>query len=299
MKLPDGLTGERAFPEVGAEECSKTCPLDCEEHKWHCVYWLRLAPEVAYSENYYDYASTVNNADVYTDGYVGVSRRLEGRYSQHKNEATKKGYAPLKELIEWYGDSIQLLILAEQLSKTEAYELETFYRPYLNLGWNKAEGGLRNEGDYLNSDKANSKRLQTFKRKGKLVYICNIKLNKNKKIEEDKVDVYLKANPDWRRGALRTSSHKIYYKHLCFERCDKRYMTANILKKHLLDNKAEHCENPLACCLDFKPIDVLVDDILTELEQNRLHTAIELHALQKQRGYILGKANKKLDTEIG
>ena len=76
-------------------------------------------------------------------------------------------------------------------------------------------------------------------------------------------------------------------------------MTANILKKHLLDNKAEHCENPLACCLDFKPIDVLVDDILTELEQNRLHTAIELHALQKQRGYILGKANKKLDTEIG
>ena len=189
----DILSGERDFPEIG-NECLETCPPDCEEHKWYCVYWLRLAPEVAYSDYYYDYAlrSIVNNADVYTDGYVGVSRRLEGRYKEHRYRDTRYNRALLKELIEWYGDNIQLLILEEGLSKTKAYEVEGFYRPYPNIGWNKAKGG----------------RVPTIageaRRKLKYRHVHQPSTGKQTTVPLAKLESFLEENPTWIKGSLQT-----------------------------------------------------------------------------------------------
>ena len=260
MKLPDVLTGERAFPEVGAEKCSKTCPLDCEEHKWHCVYWLRLAPEVAYSENYYDYASTVNNADVYTDGYVGVSRRLEGRYKEHRYEDTKENCALLKELIEWYGDAIQLVILHEGLSQTEAYKLEAHYRPYAYIGWNYNSGGM-----------VPPIQMRIAKQ---LKYVCNPtkQLVAQKPLSE--LDSFLENNPDWRVGKLKTSP-AVIMRQLCFDfnlKTDKlMFLSAHELQQKLLQKKSTVCTRPLACCLDFIPIDDLAQGCIKYLVTARKH----------------------------
>ena len=71
----DILSGERDFPEIGAEECLETCPPNCDEHKWYCVYWIRLKPqEVLYSDTYYDYNEldiTIVWSDSITNAYKG------------------------------------------------------------------------------------------------------------------------------------------------------------------------------------------------------------------------------------
>ena len=190
----DILSGERDFPEIG-NECLETCPPDCEEHKWYCVYWIRLAPEVEYSDNYYDYASTVNNAEVYTDGYVGVSRRLEGRYKEHRYVDTGDNQALLKELFEWYGDDIQLLILEEGISKTEAYEVETYYRPYPNIGWNKAEGG--NCPPSLTEE--TQQKAHKWMKEG-VKWVWDTKDNTLRRIPINDVQKYLQANPSFSIG---------------------------------------------------------------------------------------------------
>ena len=260
----DILSGERDFPEIG-NECLETCPPDCEEeeHKWHCVYWLRLAPEVAYSDYYYDYAlrSIVNNADVYTDGYVGVSRRLEGRYKEHKYEDTYERNAPFKELIEWYGDSIQLLILEEGLSKTKAYEVETSYRPYSNIGWNKAKGG--DAPDIL------------AKQALQLRSVCNPTKQLTKRIPLTELDSFLENNPDWREKGLKKSPIVIIRHSLCFDlnlHTNKLlFLSAHELQQELLQKKSTVCTRPLACCLNFIPIDDLVQGWLNYLETQRKH----------------------------
>jgi len=256
----DILSGERDFPEIG-NECLETCPPDCEEeeHKWHCVYWLRLAPEVEYSDYYYDYAlrSIVNNADVYTDGYVGVSRRLEGRYKEHRYKDTRENCALLKELIEWYGDNIQLLILEEGLSETKAYEVEKSYRPYPNIGWNISSGG--NHG---NSTVEGQKKATETIRKLKPRFVCQPSTGKQARIPLTELEDFFEENPTWRRGMMCTTPRYIYTYKLCFSKPKQTYRTPEQLETYLTTQQETVCENPSACCLSYIPIQDLAEGVI-------------------------------------
>ena len=272
----DILSGERDFPEIG-NECLETCPPDCEEeeHKWHCVYWLRLAPEVEYSDNYYDYASTVNNADVYTDGYVGVSRRLEGRYKEHRYEDTRDNHALLKELFEWYGDDIQLIILEEGLSETKAYEVEKSYRPSPTIGWNIGSGG--NHG--MPTVEGQKKATETI-RKLKPKYVCQPSTGKQAKIPLTELEDFFEKNPTWRIGKMCTASAYIYKKKLCFAKPKLYHWTPEQLETYLTTQQETVCENPSACCLSYIPIkdlaEVTIQDILnTRLRRSGIKTLEE------------------------
>ena len=257
----DILSGERDFPEIG-NECLETCPPNCDEHKWHCVYWIRLAPEVAYSDTYYDYADGVNNADVYTDGYVGVSRRLECRYREHRYEDTKDNHALLKELFEWYGDGIQLLILEEGLSRTKAYEVEGFYRPYPNIGWNKATGGKR-----VSPTVEGRKKTTETNRKRKPKYVCQPSTGKQAKIPLAELEDFFEENPTWRIGKMCTAPVGIYTYKLCFSKPKKSHWTSEQLETYLTTQQETVCENPSACCLSYIPIQDLAEGV-TQLYLN-------------------------------
>lgn len=259
----DILSGERDFPEIG-NECLETCPPNCDEHKWHCVYWIRLAPEVAYSDTYYDYEDGVNNADVYTDGYVGVSRRLKGRYKEHRYDDTKENCALLKELFEWYGDDIQLLILEEGLSETKAYEVEKSYRPYTNIAWN-----MHNGGNHVSPTVEGQKKATETIRKLKPKFVCQPSTGKQAKIPLTELEDFFEENPTWRISKMCTDPLYIYKHKLCFSKPKLYYWTPEQLETYLTTQQETVCENPSACCLSYIPIQDLAEGVIQERTRTR------------------------------
>lgn len=72
-----------------------------------------------------------------TEGYIGITKQtLHKRFEDHKNNHKNKH---LKNRCRQSNTFI--LPLAENLSKSEAQELELKYRPKENIGWNIAKGG--------------------------------------------------------------------------------------------------------------------------------------------------------------
>ena len=70
-----------------------------------------------------------NHTDPLTEGYIGITRKLDQRIQRHKTEA------------DWYRDDLEMHILYSGLSKEKAEELENKYRPTTMIGWNIIEGG--------------------------------------------------------------------------------------------------------------------------------------------------------------
>ena len=91
----------------------------------HCVYWYHLE----------------THTDLFSEGYVGVTNDMTRRHNEHmrnSNNLVNHFYNAIKH----YGkDTIKCTILHDNLSAQEAYELEYFYRPEPNIGWNYAIGG--------------------------------------------------------------------------------------------------------------------------------------------------------------
>ena len=291
----DILSGERDFPEIGAEECLETCPPNCDEHKWYCVYWIRLKPqEVLYSDTYYDYKDGVNNADVYTDGYVGVSRRLEGRYKEHRYNDTKENCALLKELFEWYGDDIQLLILEEGLSDTKAYEVEKSYRPYTNIAGNKANGG-----NHVSPTVEGQKKTKETIRKLKPKFVCQPSTGKQAKIPLTELEDFFEENPTWRIGMMCKTPTHIYRRKLCFSKPKQSHWTPEQLETYLTTQQETVCENPSACCLSYIPIQDLAEGVIQLNLNDRLRkSGIKTLEESKRRMIANGLAKTPPDNTL-
>ena len=71
------------------------------------------------------------------EGYVGISKRPEARFNQHKNSDQN---IHLKRAIAKY-DDIELVILVKS-TKQYIRELELSLRPDENIGWNRQRGGM-------------------------------------------------------------------------------------------------------------------------------------------------------------
>lgn len=75
--------------------------------------------------------------DPSSEGYIGITRQtLQKRFEDHKNNHKNKH---LKNRCRQSDTTI--LPLVENLTKDEARELESKYRPKENIGWNIAKGG--------------------------------------------------------------------------------------------------------------------------------------------------------------
>lgn len=89
----------------------------------YCVYWIRK----------------IGDLDVYTQGYVGITKDFTERMRAHKKNKKK---SPLRDAIRAYGwNNLKVTILHNDLSLEEALQLEREYRPSQNIGWNLQQGG--------------------------------------------------------------------------------------------------------------------------------------------------------------
>lgn len=87
------------------------------------VYWYHLA----------------EHADVYTQGYVGVTTNLSYRDAAHKRYPT--GSIILRNAFAKYGEENIIKDILKTTSITEAYQYEKHLRPTKEIGWNIAIGG--------------------------------------------------------------------------------------------------------------------------------------------------------------
>lgn len=81
--------------------------------------------------------------DIFSQGYVGVSKNHEVRWKQHKSKINKKVHdnAHFAAAVEKYGwDALvkEVVVFAE---KDYCYEIENKLRPKEQTGWNIAPGG--------------------------------------------------------------------------------------------------------------------------------------------------------------
>lgn len=92
------------------------------------VYWYRLKEQT----------------DCKTEGYIGITKNLVKRHQAHMWCAKKKTTnTHFINVIRKYGENNLIMdILHTCEDKEEARLLEEAYRPYKNIGWNMAAGGI-------------------------------------------------------------------------------------------------------------------------------------------------------------
>lgn len=89
--------------------------------KQMCVYWVHLP-----------------DSNIKTDGYVGVSKDVKARWRKHKN--ANSGSLHFKNAINKYGaDLIWDIIFTG--TEEGCLQLEEYFRPSTDIGWNMKEGG--------------------------------------------------------------------------------------------------------------------------------------------------------------
>ncbi len=72
-------------------------------------------------------------------GYVGVTNRPLKRFEEHQ----KSRYNPyLRRALQKHKDNVQFVVIGVFDSREEAHWLEFTLRPFKNIGWNIAVGGL-------------------------------------------------------------------------------------------------------------------------------------------------------------
>jgi group I intron endonuclease len=73
-------------------------------------------------------------------GYVGITKNLELRFSQHKWNR-KQSNAHLRNALKKYGDKVKFLVIAQNVTLEVAKKIELLLRPWPNIGWNICRGG--------------------------------------------------------------------------------------------------------------------------------------------------------------
>jgi len=87
------------------------------------VYWIRRS----------------EHEDIYSQGYVGITRDFENRIKAHKKNRRK---TPLTDAIKRYGFNNLIINIVEKAESLKyALEVEEKYRPEQNIGWNLQKGG--------------------------------------------------------------------------------------------------------------------------------------------------------------
>jgi len=274
----DILSGEKDLPAVD-KACTKDCSEDCSKHNLYCVYWITVTPStprisklkyaLASDINsrvrqkwYYPSGTTKNKFDVFTDGYVGVTKNFKQRMKHHKTRLANK--APLHSLIKLYGKDIRFYILHDNLTKSEALNLENFYRPKRRIGWNIAKGGM-----VVPKFKTNKP-----KKLGKKVFVCNMETKIDKMILVEELETFLRDNPTWRKGGYSNNPAVIYRRKKCFENIPYlggHYITAEELKQYCIEQRKLNCTRPTACCLDYMPLDDFANGYINSLQKHRRH----------------------------
>lgn len=94
-----------------------------EEGYTYTVYWIRLE----------------NHKNIFTEGYVGITKDLKMRMKAHKKSKKKTHLFYAKNKYGW--NNLIKDIIYKNLSKEEALLLEAFYRNNVNIGWNSQRGG--------------------------------------------------------------------------------------------------------------------------------------------------------------
>lgn len=85
-----------------------------------------------------------DDTDVFTQGYVGVTRRLiDIRFKEHcaKFYNNYNQYNPLHLAFTKHGVENIVLTRLCVCTEKQAYELEKIFRPFEYMGWNTAQGG--------------------------------------------------------------------------------------------------------------------------------------------------------------
>jgi predicted GIY-YIG superfamily endonuclease len=73
-------------------------------------------------------------------GYVGITKNLELRFSQH-GWNRKQSNAHLRNALKKYGDKVKFLVIAQNVTFEVAKQIELLLRPWPNIGWNICKGG--------------------------------------------------------------------------------------------------------------------------------------------------------------
>lgn len=96
----------------------------CQMSNRATIYWIHL-PE---------------HTNIFTEGYIGVSKNYKHRFLQHKRNKSKRHENPhLMYALKKY-DNITVSPLLE--GETDyCYEIEEKLRPNIKIGWNLAKGG--------------------------------------------------------------------------------------------------------------------------------------------------------------
>lgn len=93
-----------------------------------------------------------SHTDINTEGYVGVSSRVEERFKQHIHAINQNSHN--LELIECWRESpneISFDVVFEG-DEDQCYVKEKELRPKSFIGWNKVPGGKRGDLEYFHSE---------------------------------------------------------------------------------------------------------------------------------------------------
>ena len=297
-KYTDILSGEKDLPEVG-KACTKDCSEDCNKHDLYCVYWITVTPSTPRISKlkywwgsdvetrrvfniYYPSGTTKNKFDIFTDGYIGITKNFKRRMKSHTTN-TSIDSAPISALIRLHDKDIRFYVLSENLTKAQALNLEKFYRPNRRIGWNIAKGG---GVKYEQSLKPKNKKVER-------TWVSDMTTGKSKLVPVKYIDTFLEDNLTWRMGMHLTHPMHIYKNKRCFPALQQRqghYTTAEELKQYCIEQRKLNCTRPTACCLDYIPLDDLANGYIKSLQERRRHDSQE--ALTKAKK-LLAKQNFK------
>lgn len=96
------------------------------------IYWYKL-PE---------------HTDIMTQGYVGITNNITRRKQEHKRNSTKANTHFYKAICKYGYDNLEFNTINTGLTLKEASELEAYYRPNSQIGWNESIGGITNIGTH-------------------------------------------------------------------------------------------------------------------------------------------------------
>ncbi len=144
--------------------------------------------------NYVYWYKLPNHKDINKDGYVGVTNNLNRRHLEHMGNSNNL-QDHFQNAINKYGkDNIEKIIVFSG-TREESYDIESFYRPEKNIGWNFSKGGDDTIGERRKTPismyhKDSYPILQTFKSSTEASRVLNISIGRVSQAKHRKREVY-------------------------------------------------------------------------------------------------------------
>ena len=189
-----------------------------------------------------------DHTDMFTQGYIGVSKNIKKRWRDHKNRAHN---LHLSRAIKKYGWDV--LIKKVVLVADEAYCLmiESQLREKDQIGWNMVKGGGMPPSTPWNKGKPMDKNLlKRMKANGFGFDKGNIPWNKGVKYTKDFIDKmydiasYTRGKPAWNKGSKLSKDleQKLHKQATCVH-CSTKGNIGNITRYHMDNCKLKGITN--------------------------------------------------------